>query len=347
MFRLDPLHTGRSGYRLPRSPSIVAHVATGGRISAQPSLSSDGLLVFGSHDGVVYAAHPDDGRVAWRFNTGDRVYGSPFVSAAGSIYVGSDADRLFELTSSGHLDVALATRDDADTSVAPAPDGSLRFASGRDLYALDPDLTVRWRLEFGGKVFSSPAVLADGTTIVGSQDDTVTAVAPDGAVRWRFTTGDDVDATPASDGNGTIFVGSDDGSVYGLAVADGAVRWRHAVGGFVRAGAALGLDGNVVVGTYGPHPRIVALSRETGDERWSVAITGPPTAEFGIASAALVDADGRYAIGTPDDAVYLLARDGHVDARIAMPADVDTPPILIADGTLVVGCDDGDVYVLR
>jgi hypothetical protein len=347
MFRLDPQHTGRSGYRLPEHPRIAARIATGARISAQPALTLDGLVVFGSHDGVVYAAHADDGRVAWRFNTGDRVYGSPFVSAAGSIYVGSDADRLFELTPTGHVDVALATRDDADTAVVPASDGSLRFASGRDLYALEPDLTVRWRLEFGGKVFSSPALLSDGTAIVGCQDDTVSAIAPDGTIRWRVTTHDDVDATPAVGSDGTVFVGSDDGSVYAIDSRDGTVRWAHALGGFVRAGVALGLDGAVLAATYGPRPRIVALSRDTGAERWSVPIDGPPTAEYGIASAAIVDADGHYAIGTPDDSVYLLGRDGHIDARVPMPADVDTPPVLIADGTLVVGCDDGALYVLR
>jgi outer membrane protein assembly factor BamB len=346
MFRMDARHTGRSGYALPRAPRVRARIATGGRINTQAALTRDGRVVFGSHDGVVYAADPGDGRVAWRLNTGDRIYSSPLVAPSGTLYLGTDADRFLALTPAGALDVALATDDDADTAPAPAPDGSLRFAAGRTLYAVEPDLTVRWRLVFGGKVFSSPAVLAEGTTIVGCQDDAVYAVDASGVVRWRVATGGDVDAPPAVDDAGVVYVGSDDGCLYALAVTDGSVRWRRALGGYVRAAAALGLDGSVVVGTYGPRSRIVALDRTNGEERWSVPVAGPPTRDYGVASAALVDRDGRYAVGTPDDALLILGRDGTVEARVSLPADVDSAPVLVADGVLAVGCDDGGLYVL-
>ena len=51
------------------------------------------------------------------------------------------------------------------------------------------------RLEFGGKVYSSPAARSDGSVIVGCQDDSVYAVDATGAVRWHTPTGGDVDAT--------------------------------------------------------------------------------------------------------------------------------------------------------
>ena len=261
---------------------------------------ADGLLVFGSHDGLVYAAHPDTGRFAWRFATGDRIYSSPLVTLGGDVYVGSDADRFFHLSARGALDGGLATDDDADTSPALAPDGSIRFAAGRTLYSVDPDLTVRWRLDFGAKLFSSPAILADGTAVLGCQDDAVYAVDANGAVRWRYVTGSDVDAPPTVDAHGVVYVGSDDGKFYALDAGTGSVRWQQTLGGFVRAGAALGLDSTVVVGTYGPRPRIVGLRRSDGTQRWEIPIPGPPTEEFGVASAALVDREGRYAVGTPD-----------------------------------------------
>ncbi|MEI8258431.1 MAG: PQQ-binding-like beta-propeller repeat protein, partial [Deltaproteobacteria bacterium] len=217
----------------------------------------------------------------------------------------------------------------------------------RVLYALEPDLTVRWRLGFGGKVFSSPAARVDGTTIVGCQDDTVYAVDATGAVRWRVPVGGDVDATPVIDETrGAVYVGSDDGALYALALADGAVRWRRPLGGYIRAGVALGLDGTLVVGTYGPRPRVFGVSRDDGAVRWSLTVPGPPTEDYGVASAALVDRDGRYAIGTPDDALWILARDGTLEIRVPMPADVDAPPVLVADGVIAVGCDDGAMYVL-
>lgn len=343
-FRLDRGHTGRSGWRLPRRPRIVARVPTQARISAQPVAVGDGGVGIGSHDGMLYVA-TRTGAVRWRFNTGDRVYTTPAVTDDGALLLGTDADRFLSLNGRGRLQVALATDDDADTSPVIAADGTVRFAAGRTLYSATGDLSVRWRLDVGGKIFSSPALDDEGTAYFGSQDNKVYAVDAAGHVTWRFVTGDDVDAPPMLDGDNTVYVGSDDGNVYAIA-HDGAERWRHPVGGFVRAGAALGLDGSVIVGTYGPRARLVALERDSGRERWSYAINGPPTREYGIASAPLVDADGRIAFGSPDDAVHFVDRDGAHPLRIPLPADVDSAPVLLDDRLLAVGCDDGTLYLL-
>ncbi len=322
----------------------MARVATQARISAQPIAVGDGGVGVGSHDGMLYVA-TRTGSVRWRFNAGDRVYTTPAVTEEGALLFGSDADRFLAVNGRGRLQVALATDDDADTSPVIARDGTVRFAAGHTLYSATSDLTVRWRLDVGGKIFSSPALDDEGVAYFGSQDNKVYAVDAQGHVSWRFVTGDDVDAPPMLDGDSTVYVGSDDGNVYAIA-HDGAERWRHAVGGFVRAGAALGLDGDVIVGTYGPRARLVALERDSGRERWSYAINGPPTREYGIASAPLVDAEGRIAFGSPDDAVHLLDRDGTHPLRIALPADVDSAPVLLDDRLLAVGCDDGTLYVI-
>lgn len=342
-FRLDAAHSGRSGFRLPRVPRVLARLHTEGRVSAQVVAAEDDLLVVGSHDGVVYGFTPGGGR-RWRVATGDRVYGTALATADG-LYVGSDVDRFLSLDRRGGLRVALATEDDADTSAALAPDGSLRFASGRTVYAAEPDLTVRWRFDAGNKVYSSPVVTPDGLTIFGSQDDHIYALGPDGMLRWRVQTGGDVDAPPALDAEGNIYVGSDDGCVYSLAPS-GALRWRRPVGGYVRAGVALGLDHTVVVGTFGPRVRMVALDRERGQERWSLPIPAAPTRDVGIASAALVDAEGWYAFGAPDDGFYILDDRGREVHRVILGGDVDSAPVLLRDGLVAVGCDDGDVYLL-
>lgn len=344
---MDAAHTGRSGYLLPRSPRVLGRQRATARISSQLVVALDGSLVFGSHDGLVYAVSPARDAIAWRFSTGDRVYPTPLVHPDGRVYVGSDSDRFYSLTPRGRLGVGLATDDDADTSAVVVPDGTMRFAAGRALYSVDPELTVRWRLDFGGKVFSSPAASSDGTVFVGCQDNGVYSVNAEGGVRWRSSTGGDVDASPVIDeARGRVYVGSDDGAVRAFATGDGAEIWTAHVGGYVRAPVALGLDGTLVVGTYGPRTRVVALDSNDGTLRWSIAIPGPPTEDYGIASAALVDGDGRYALGTPDDAVLFVDPDGTVAARVALPADVDSSPVLVADRLLAVGCDDGGMYWL-
>ena len=344
MFRLDPRHTGRSGYRLPRHPVITARFVTRGRITSQPVMSARGAVVVTSHDGSVYGL-ARDGSLQWQVNTGDRVYTTPLVRADGTMVLGSDADRIVMLGPDGTLRMALGTDDDADTSLAAAGDGSLRFASGRSLYATDADLTVRWRLMLGAKVYSSPAVTEDGIAVMGSQDDRVRAIDPDGGVRWTVITRDDVDAPPAIGDDGTVYVGGDDGVLRAI-TRDGVERWQRDLGGYVRAGVALGLDGALMVGTYGPRARLMAIDRESGVVRWERVVPGPPTRDYGVASSALVDVDGSYAVGVPNDAVWLLGREGTTLARVALPADVDGSPALIDDGLLVVGCDDGIVYFI-
>lgn len=344
MFRLDPGHTGRSPYRLPRAPHIVRRFEAAARISTQAVALPDAGVAFTAHDGLV-RAFDLDGHPRWELATGDRIYTTPLVTTDGAMFFGTDADRFVSLDPRGRLRVALATPDDADTSPVACSDGSMRFASGRTLFAVAPDLTVRWRLRVGGKIFSSPAVTSDCTAVFGAQDDRVYAVGPEGLVRWQFATDNDVDAPPTLDHLGNVYVGGDDGNVYALR-PDGTERWRHAVGGFVRAGVALGAGDTLIVPTYGPRARVVALDRATGDERWSYGIEGPPTAEYGIASAPLVDLRGDIAVGAPDDALHLLRSDGTLLVRVALPADVDGAPVLLDDGLLAVGCDDGVMYLL-
>lgn len=346
-FRLDRTHTGRSGYALPLDLMVVHRVQTGGRISTQPVVNNNGRIVVGSHDGVLYGINVETGAPVFRINAGDRIYSSPLIAPDGTAFVGTDADRLFSVDLRGHTQWALATTDDADTAPARAEDGTLRFAAGSILYATTSELTVRWRLQFASKLYSSPLVLADGTTLIGCQDDKLYAVDSAGAIKWQFATEGDVDSTPAVHGD-TVFVGSDDGSVYALDLNTGTQKWRARLGGYVRAGAAIGLDGRVVVGTFGPAPRIVALEPRTGAIAWSVAVTGgPPTAEWGVASSALVDRDGRYAVGMPNGQLWILERDGAVLDRVTLgSAPVDSSPILVRDALLAVGNDEGALFLL-
>ena len=61
--------------------------------------------------------------------------------------------------------------------------------------------TQKWNFTTGGQVTSSPAIAADGTIYVGSQDHNVYAFNPDGTLKWQFTTGDQVQqSSPAMAG---------------------------------------------------------------------------------------------------------------------------------------------------
>ena len=345
MFRLDAHHSGESAFVGPSSPEPAFTFKTGGAISAQPVQDADGNSYFGSHDHFFYCVG-NDGKLRWKRDLGDRVYGTAFVDANGNSYVGSDADAIVSFDKTGTLRWKLLTEGDADSGILPTPDGHLVAAAGHHLWNFALDGTVNWRFEARGKIFSTPAVDTDGTIYVGSQDHMLYALAPDGRMRWAYATGGDVDSSPAIDARGNIYVGSDDKAIHSVA-RDGNARWVTKLNGYVRSAISIGSDGTVYAGTFGPTPELAALDADTGKERWHFAVAEVESPDVGIAASVLIDAQGFLYFGAVDDYLYALTHDGHLRWVFHTTGDVDSSPILSPNGQLFFGSDDGFLYALR
>ena len=67
---------------------------------------------------------------------------------------------------------------------------------------------------YGILFFSSPAIGADGTIYIGSEDNNLYAFNPDGSLQWQYLTSGSIDSSPAIAADGTIYVGSDDHYLY-------------------------------------------------------------------------------------------------------------------------------------
>lgn len=345
LYRGGRRHTGRSPYRGPAHAARAWRYAAGGRISAQAVVAEDGTIFVGDHERQLHAVSPS-GERRWIARTFGPVWSAAAVIGE-TVYIGSDADAFFALsTSDGSTRWRIHADGDADSSISVAPDGTLRFTAGRDLYAVTPEGEVRWRFRGRGVfLLSTPAIDEDGTTYVGSIDDHVYAVAADGRMRWSYRTGGDISSCPVIGDDGTIYVGSDDQHVHAL-TRDGERRWRTDLNGYVRAPVALGRDGSVLAGVYGPEPRVVSLDAMDGSVRWYFPVGIDESSETGIASGPLVDADGNVYFGAQDDFVYSLTPEGRMRWIHRTGADVDSAPILTPDGTLLVGCDDGYLYAI-
>ena len=57
-------------------------------------------------------------------------------------------------------------------------------------------------------------------------------------------------------------------------------------------------------------------------------------------------ADGTVVVGSWDNYVYFLSPDGTLKARYQTGGAVSSSPVQLADGTVVVGSDDKHVYFL-
>ena len=85
-----------------------------------------------------------------------------------------------------------------------------------DLYAVNPDGTLKWKYQTGGSYDTSPAIGSDGTIYIGSRNGYFYAVNPDGTLKWKYQTGGSYDTSPAIGSDGTIYVISSDGYLYAL-----------------------------------------------------------------------------------------------------------------------------------
>ena len=320
MFRGDAAHSGVYASSAPRElPRVKWSFPTGARIVSSPVLA-EGLIVFGSDDGKVYALDAHTGRQRWMHRTGGPVPSTPAISG-GVVYVVSYDGRLYALE--------LASGEPVWTY---ASGGERRFEA-RGLHGLQPrQQTIADAFD----VFLSSPVVGQGMVFFGSGDGRLHAVdAATGAARWTFATGDVVHGSPAL-ADGVLVVGSWDSRVYALDAATGRERWRYQGGedpllhnqvGFQSSPAVA--DGVVYIG--GRDSRLHAIDAATGQARWSFA-TGT---SWVISSPAV--ARGRVIFGTSDSSEFhmLDARSGAALVKQGAQAYMFSSPAVAGDVVLI------------
>lgn len=88
---------------LPENNAVVWKYYTGNdvrgvrdSVRSTPLLANDGILYVGSFEGYIYALRQSDGQIIWRYQTTDRVWGSPtLIPGEGKLLVGGHDGELF------------------------------------------------------------------------------------------------------------------------------------------------------------------------------------------------------------------------------------------------------------
>ncbi len=78
------------------------------------------------------------------------------------------------------------------------------------------DGTEVFRVATAYPVRGAARIDADGRIYIGGEDDTLRCLDGAGVVRWSVVLGADIDGTPAILTDGTLVVGTDDGALYAL-----------------------------------------------------------------------------------------------------------------------------------
>ena len=218
-------------------------------------------------------------------------------------------------------------------------------------------LTLKWRLETGGKVRSTP-VVAGGLVLVGSEDGLLYAIDADqGRVSWTHSCEGPVTSSPAA-ADGRAFVVGGDGHLDALELETGKLLWTVAVGDPVpyeqRPGEPRNWDfylsspvvyGDIVLfgATDG---NVYAVDAARGTVRWKRDLGGA------IRSTPAVAADTVY-VGSMDGTLHALAlATGQqrwvfdTEGNPYFPrGEVQSSPA-VANGVVYVGARDGFLYAV-
>jgi outer membrane protein assembly factor BamB len=250
IFAVDPGQQRTAG-EFPASPGSTTFYAA-------PAVT-DGLLVTGGYDSVLYGVDRATLRVVWNFHlASDRYIASPVI-LTGTVFAATGGNELFALD--------LATLEGLGTM--DKPDDARRSAE---------QAAVKWTFEAGQGIWAAPLV-TPSTIYMTSLDHHVYAVETEtGRELWTIELDGAMAGTPVlSPDEETLFVGNFDYDLYALDAATGNIRWRIGAANWVWGRPVLAAE-KLFFGDLAGY--LYAVNPGTGELLWSEkvadAIRGAP-----------------------------------------------------------------------
>ncbi len=280
------------------------------------------------------------GTLLWTFTTGNVIYSSPSVADDGTIYIGSEDNRLHAINPDGTQKWQSPNLGDwIDSSPAIDSNGSIYVGSwDNKLVKISPnDGQIIWEYQVAGYVTSSPAISEDGTIYFGSADGNLYALNPNGTLKWSFLTDAGIESSPSIAKDGTIIFGGLGGIVYGLN-SGGSEIWSfitQTISGRdnrIISSPAIDGNGNIYIGSGNFH--VYSLTA-TGTFRWS--------SEMGdkVDSSPVVGSDNQIYIASRDGFIYEFDEDG-VQLSLQNIGDVFySSPVLDQNGNIYIASFTG------
>ncbi len=222
---LDPA-TGKDRWRFDGDGSY------GSDLSTVPLVLPSGVVLWPGPNQTLFALGAD-GSERWRLAF-DATVLSPARGRDGTVYVSDMAGGLRALDVSGSaprtrwsLSLGAGT---AYANATVGPDGTVFGAVDDQLVAVrDAGTrgTVRWRFRAKSIIEVSPAVAADGTVVVGTNDAFEYGVGPDGRERWRTPRNSLTYSSAAVTAAGVAYYGDHRGALNVVDARSGKVLARH------------------------------------------------------------------------------------------------------------------------
>lgn len=295
-------------------------------IDSTPLVTPEGMVVFGSWDGKVYALDKDSGGLLWTYQTGNYIMGSAAAAATGEIIIGGGDGILYAFSPSGELLWVYIADDAIDASPAVAGGTAYVGDSAGVFHAVRvEDGSGVWTFQVEAvpgresDILSSAAVGPEGTVYFGSRNHRFHALSKDGLELWSFEAFEPVDSSPAVAPDGTVAVGSRDGYVF-FFDANGVLERQVFTGDIFYGSPAFDADGVLYIAAYAGDglSHVLAIGPD-GDYLWAYPAPG-----FNDSSP-LVAPDGHLYIGMHDFSLYAFDLDGAQPELASWAAFRDNP----------------------
>jgi outer membrane protein assembly factor BamB len=221
-FHHDNRNTGKTSNFGTQVGKLKWTVATAGPVTSSPAVDANGIVYVGSADNNFYAINGESGVIEWKYQTGGPIeWSSPAIDINGVVYIGSYDGYLYAF----------------DTKAIKSNDGTTWTYKWR------------FKTDGPGAIASSPAISPDGSIIFGCSDGNVYAVNPDGTLKWKTKVGVVHTSSPAIDINTSqVYIGTTVPDIfYTLDLQTGAVIWTYgSLCGGVYASPAVAADSSII-----------------------------------------------------------------------------------------------------
>lgn len=334
LFRGDPQLHGRAG-ALPEKldPLWLFEVEEGIESGA---VIVGGVVYVGALDGKLYAVSLADGSLVWAYEVTDEIKASPSVHN-GTVYVGDSAGVFHAVdAATGKARWTFAAEGEIVSSANFHEKRILFGSNDQFLYCLKHDGSLAWKLETGGYVYGTPAIV-DGIAYSAGCDGFLRAVdIASGEQKFQIRIGAYVGASPTVR-DGIAYMGTFENQVVAVDLAAREFLWTYEnlERQFPYLSSAALAEDRLIIG--GRDKSVHAIKLEDGSALWSYRTKAK------IDSSPVISG-GRVYVGSMTGELFAFnVKSGEVEWRFDTGSGLMATPA-IADGRLVIGTVDGQLY---
>lgn len=288
-----------------------------------PTIGPDGMIYFGTEEYLM--AMDENHKLQWHFKGDLAQYSnfaaSPAIAPDGTIYVTCTRlewqTALVAISPDGEeVHSPFYTANVPQITPAIGDDGAIYLPVGSYLYALNPDLTQKWRFVTSGLISSTPSITANGDIFISTGDSRLYCISEDGPYgkEWFIPMSGGVTASVVSDAMGFAYVADPDGTLIAL-TPDAGLQWSFTLGATPCGQMAVGPGGEILIGLE--NGSLVCLgSVDSGNTRPSLVGGSVWPAEGNVGDTFTFSVDYYDADGDAPQTIYTWIDDSAFEMEL-------------------------------